>query len=82
VQLHIQMWGNSAGIRLPKHMLEEIGAKVGECLDVTLTGHSIVLRTARPRYTLADLLAACDLSAPAPDLGEWDNIQPVGQEVW
>jgi len=82
MQLHIQMWGNSAGIRLPKHLLEEVGAKVGECFDVTLADHSIVLRTARPQYTLADLLAECDLNAPAPDLGAWDNVQPVGQEVW
>jgi antitoxin ChpS len=35
------------------------------------------------RYTLADLLAQCDLkAAPPADLALWDNARPVGQEAW
>jgi hypothetical protein len=36
---------------------------------------------ARPRYSLAELVAKCDPAAPAPsDLELWDNAKPVGRE--
>lgn len=34
---------------------------------------------ARPRYTLAELLAQCDVAAPPPR-DEWDNVPDVGLE--
>jgi antitoxin ChpS len=35
------------------------------------------------RYTLAGLLAQCDLKvAPPADLALWDKARPVGQEAW
>lgn len=35
------------------------------------------------KYTLAEMIAQCDLSAPSPaDIVEWDEMKPVGNEVW
>lgn len=37
--------------------------------------------TDRKRYSLSDLVAQCDLSAPMPEaLREWDQMVPVGLE--
>ncbi|HEY1395891.1 hypothetical protein [Roseateles sp.] len=34
-------------------------------------------------YTLAEMIAQCDLSAPPPaDMADWDEMKPVGGEVW
>jgi len=82
MQLHIQMWGNSAGVRIPKAVMEQVGARVGENFDAEVYEDAIVLRVSKRRYKLSDLLARCDKHAPAPDLGAWDDINPVGQEVW
>jgi antitoxin ChpS len=50
-------------------------------LDSTPDGR-ITLATKR-RYTLAGLLAQCDLkAAPPADFALWDNARPVGQEAW
>jgi len=82
MQLHIQKWGNSAGVRLPKALIDQLGAQVGGTLEATVHDDTMVLRAGRRRYKLADLLAQCDSSAPAVELGAWDDINPVGQEVW
>jgi len=34
----------------------------------------------RPKYTLDELLLQCDLSAPAPDLDFWYEMDAVGNE--
>jgi len=82
MQVQIQMWGNSAGVRIPKAVMEQIGAQIGETFDAVVYQDALVLRPAKRRYKLADLLAQCDKNAPAPDLGAWDDVNPVGQEVW
>lgn len=36
----------------------------------------------KPRYTVAQLMAQCDLTAPLPaDLREWEAMEPVGLEL-
>jgi len=82
VKLNIQKWGNSAAIRLPKTVLMQMNAKVGDVFDVTLSKGTAKLRIAKPRYRLADLLAECDPNAPPPVLDDWDRMEPVGGEVW
>ena len=40
---HIQKWGNSAGIRLPKKILEAAHLRLGQVVAIDLRGSSIVL---------------------------------------
>ena len=82
MKLNIQKWGNSAAIRLPSTLLAQLGAKVGDVFDVDASSNQVILRVAKPRYTLEELLAQCDPDAPPPDLKEWDAMKPAGQEVW
>ena len=82
MRLNIQKWGNSAAVRLPSGMLAQLGAKVGDTFEADLTESGVVLRIAKPRYKLADLLAQCNPNAPKLDLDDWDNAKPTGQEVW
>lgn len=78
MQLNIQKWGNSAAVRLPVTLMAQLGAKIGDTLDVDITA----LRVAKPRYSLAELLAQCDPNAPMPaDLAAWDAMPAVGREV-
>ena len=78
MKLNIQKWGNSAAIRLPATMLAQLGASIGDAIEVDPAS----LKVAKPKYKLADLLAQCDKNAPPPaDMVAWDAMAPVGREV-
>lgn len=78
MKLNIQKWGNSAAIRLPVAMLTQIGATIGDTLEVS---HE-AFRVAKPKYKLEELLAQCDTNAPLPnDTALWDNTKPIGAEI-
>lgn len=78
MKLNIQKWGNSAAIRLPAAMLTQIGATIGDAVEVDPKAFHV----AKPKYKLSDLLAQCDKNAPvAADMTPWENITPVGTEI-
>lgn len=82
MKLNIQKWGNSAAVRLPAAMLAQMGLKVGDAVEADVSGNSVLLRAARPRYTAKELNANCDLLAPMPDdLLEWEQMPAVGREA-
>ena len=83
VELKIQKWGNSAAIRLPALLLEQINVQIGTSLTVDVRPEGVMLTPARPKYSLEDLVAQCDLKAPLPeDLAAWGQSKPVGREAW
>ncbi|NQD54537.1 AbrB/MazE/SpoVT family DNA-binding domain-containing protein [Pseudomonas sp. CM25] len=84
MQIKIQQWGNSAAIRLPAAVLKQMRLGVGSTLNLDATGEALVLKPVRskPKYTLEELMAQCDLNAPEPeDLAVWNAMRPVGREV-
>ncbi|MGZ8261677.1 MAG: AbrB/MazE/SpoVT family DNA-binding domain-containing protein, partial [Methylotenera sp.] len=56
MKLKIQKWGNSAAIRLPATMLTQIGATIGDAVEIDPKAFHV----AKPKYKLADLLAQCN----------------------
>jgi len=83
MELAIQKWGNSAAVRLPAALLRQLGVAPGDKLSAEMQQGALVLRAARKQYSLAELMAQCDLNAPAPaESIEWENGRAVGNEVW
>ena len=83
MELSIQKWGNSAAVRLPAPLLNQLGVVLGDKLSADVHENGLVLRPARKSYTLADLMAQCDLkAAPPAEAKDWTDAKPVGQEVW
>lgn len=83
MELAIQKWGNSAAVRLPAALLSQLGVALGDKLSADMQADGLVLRPARKTYSLADLMAQCDLkAAPPADVAGWEATKPVGQEVW
>ena len=75
--------GGSVMIAIPKAMLEGLGlaanAKVGLRVD---RGRLVVEPRPRPKYSLAQLLAECDLDAPmSEEEREWDRLPEAGREA-
>ncbi len=78
----LQKWGNSAGIRVPKRIIEQAHLKVGEDLSLSIEGRSIILtpvKSGRRKFKLQEILKNV---TPKDVGGEYDWRQPVGKEVW
>jgi antitoxin ChpS len=82
MELSVVKWGNSAAVRLPAELLCILKVTLGDKLSVSVQPEGVLLKAARLSYSLADLVAQCDLSAPEPaDLAAWSRIKPVGHEA-
>ncbi len=83
MELSVQKWGNSAAVRLPSELLGMLKVSLGDKLTVHVQPDGVLLKTKRPSYALADLIAQCDSAASEPaDLAAWSKLKPVGREAW
>jgi antitoxin MazE len=76
----LDRWGNSLGVRLPKSVADALGLREGDRVSVELVDASVVIKRAKPRYTLSELLDG--LTAEMLH-GEVESSGPLGAEdVW
>ena len=75
--------GGSVMMTVPKPVLDELGLSANTKLEVSVEdGKLVAVPRARPKYTLEELLAQCDLSVPMSDEErEWMDSPPVGREI-
>ena len=78
-ELQIGKWGNSLGIRLPKHISEALGLKPKDKLCCAVENGKLVLKPLRSakKYTLKELLAKAE--EPGEEIS-WGK--PEGEEIW
>jgi antitoxin ChpS len=79
--------GNSVAVVIPKQWLEVLKLQAGSKVELALEGNHLTLKAPtkapRKKYTLEQMLAECDSTAPYPEeLREWDEMPAVGREVW
>ena len=74
--------GGSVMLAVPPAILELLHLQAGATVSVTVdSGRLIVELKPRPRYTMADLLAASDYSQPQPpEEREWVDAPAAGRE--
>lgn len=83
MELSIQKWGNSAAVRLPAALLDQLKVALGDKLAVDVRPEGLMLKPARRKYALSELIAQCDPKASMPsDLAVWHGSAPVGREIW
>lgn len=74
--------GGSVMLAIPPSFLEELSVGIDSMLDLTLRGQELVLRPARRKYTLDDLLSDADPNAPFSDEERaWFDDAPTGREM-
>ena len=57
--------GGSTVVAIPPALLEQLGLKADARVTVSIESDQLVIRPqTRPRYSLAELMAQCDLKAP------------------
>jgi len=76
MRAQVSKWGNSLAIRLPKAAVEGLGVREGQAVDLVIDGEALIVRSARPSYRLADLVAGI-----TPDnQPEAVEFPPAGEE--
>lgn len=83
MKLTVQKWGNSAAIRLPAQLINQLNISLGDQLMVNIHPEGALLKPARKAYTLSELVAQCDRNAPPPaDMAVWNQEDRQGREIW
>ena len=76
----VQKWGNSQGIRLPKHILEDAHIAPGDAVEIAAQNGQIVVKAAvRGKYSLKELVAEMPKDYH-PREESWGK--PIGKEEW
>ena len=75
--------GGSVMFAIPKPILEGLGLSANTQVGLSVSnGRLIVDPHPLPRYTLAELMQQCDLSAPVTEETQaWLDADPTGREA-
>ncbi|MBD2305232.1 AbrB/MazE/SpoVT family DNA-binding domain-containing protein [Chroococcidiopsis sp. FACHB-1243] len=74
----IGKWGNSLGLRIPKHIVEELSLQPNDEVECRVEkGRLIVEVIQKRKYSLEELLS--QEIEPEPEI-DWGK--PMGEEVW
>ena len=76
----IAKWGNSLGLRLPKSVAREAQLDDGDMVSVSVKDGAIVIKPAKPTYSLDDLVAKITRRNRHEE-ADW-GAEPVGRELW
>ncbi len=80
---HLRKVGGSVMLAIPPALLDVLELRAGASVDIGIAeGQLIVAPRTRAGYTLDELLAQCDETAPVgeEDLA-WLEAEPVGNEL-
>ena len=75
--------GGSVMLAVPPALLDVLELRAGAKVDIGVEdGRLVVAPRMRPTYTLNELIAQCDDSAPTGDEDRlWLDAKPVGREL-
>lgn len=79
MQAEIAKWGNSLALRLPRTIAADAHLHEGTTVDLKVEGQALVVRSARPKYKLRDLLRQFKPEHRHEEV-EWGEAK--GDEVW
>lgn len=81
MQTVMQKWGNSQGIRIPKHILEIVKISVSDSVEISTEDDRIIIKKAQnnERKTIEELFANFNGEYITEEV-EWGT--PQGKEVW
>lgn len=79
MKTHIQKWGNSLALRIPKAFAECLGLKDGSLVEITLRDSGIHITPLTEKFTLSELLKGV---TPENLHTEIDTSPATGKEVW
>ena len=80
MEVRLQKWGNSDGIRIPSSILKTLGIKTNDKIDLKYDDDKIVITKVKNKeISLEERFANYNGDNLAKDF-EWDD--PKGKEIW
>lgn len=80
MELRIQKWGNSCGIRIPSNVLKSLDIKVNDVLNMDVEGKKIIISVPKKnKISLYNKFKNYNGENLAKDFS-WDDS--VGREIW
>lgn len=79
MEVKVQKWGNSNGIRIPNEVLKELGIKTEDILSLVQEDNKIVISKIDKNKTLKELFD--EYKGDFKPM-EYDWGAPVGREIW
>lgn len=76
--------GGSVMLTIPRPLLDQLELEAGARVDLAISEGRLVVEPARkPKYTLAELLAASDYAevTPADEDQDWIDAPATGREI-
>lgn len=74
----IKKWGNSNAVRIPKDLLDTLGLKENDKIEIRIEDNKLIIEAFYKHRTLEERLAEYDGEY---NYGEWDTGRPKGNEV-
>jgi antitoxin ChpS len=69
-------------LAVPPALLEMLHLQAGSVVGLQVEGERLIIEThEKPHYTLDELLAQCDPTAPADEDRNWIELRPAGREL-
>jgi antitoxin MazE len=76
----VQKWGNSQGLRLPRHVLESSAIAVGDQVEITALDEQIIITKApRRKFNLAEMVTRMPKGYRREEVSFG---KPEGKEIW
>lgn len=76
----VQKWGNSQGLRLAKHVLENAHLAIGDDVEIIVGEEEITIKkVVRPKFDLAEMVTRMPRNYKPK---EESFGKPVGREEW
>ena len=78
MSLKIQKWGNSAGIRIPKAIMEKANLDLNSKVEIECKNQKIIIFSQKKPLQLKDLL--CQITKD--NIHREDSFIRMGKEIW
>ena len=76
----VQKWGNSQGLRLAKHVLENAQLAIGDDVEIIVGEEEITIKkVVRPKFDLAEMVTRMPRNYKPKEVSFG---KPVGREEW
>lgn len=80
MEVKLQKWGNSSGIRIPSNVLKDLNLKNDDLIELTKVNQQLVMKKIKKKkLTFDERIANC------PNKGiveSFDWGKPKGKEIW
>lgn len=78
MEVKLQKWGNSSGIRIPANLIKELGFKLDETLKIVIVNNKLII--SKPKHKTFNERISNYKKINNPE--EFDFGKQEGKEIW